>query len=41
MDSPILYSGSKRRLIGKGLIDLFPNNINTFIDLFVGGAVLH
>lgn len=41
MDSPILYTGSKRRLINKGLIDLFPNNIDTFIDLFTGGAVWH
>lgn len=38
--SPIFYMGNKERLIKKGLIELFPNNINTFIDLFCGsGAV--
>lgn len=36
--SPILYTGSKRRLIKKGLIELFPNNIDMFVDLFSGGA---
>lgn len=38
MESPILYTGSKRRLINKGLIELFPSNIDTFIDLFCGGG---
>lgn len=35
--SPINYTGSKYRLIRKGLLDYFPKEINTFIDLF-GGA---
>lgn len=34
--SPINYAGSKYRLL-KNIIPLFPNNINTFVDLF-GGA---
>jgi len=34
--SPINYSGSKYRLIRKGLIDLFPKDINVFVDLFCG-----
>lgn len=38
--SPIFYMGNKRRLISKGLIDLFPKNISTFYDVFAGsGAV--
>lgn len=41
IESPILYTGSKRRLVNLGLIDLFPKNIDMFIDLFVGGAVFH
>jgi DNA adenine methylase Dam len=32
--------GNKERLIKKGLIELFPNNINTFIDLFCGSGVV-
>ena len=32
--SPIFYMGNKERLIKKGLIDLFPKNINKFIDCF-------
>lgn len=35
MKSPILYTGSKRRLINKGLIELFPSNIDVFVDLFL------
>lgn len=38
MKSPILYTGSKRRLINKGLIELFPSNIDVFVDLFCGGG---
>lgn len=38
IESPILYTGSKRRLVNLGLIDLFPKNIDMFIDLFVGGG---
>ena len=34
--SPINYAGGKYRLL-KQIIPLFPNNINTFVDLF-GGA---
>lgn len=36
--SPINYSGSKYRLIKKGLIDLFPKDIDTFVDLFCGAC---
>lgn len=38
--SPIFYMGNKKRLIQKGLIDLFPDNINTFYDLFGGSGVV-
>jgi len=38
--SPIFYMGGKYRLINKGLIDLFPKNINTFVDLFCGSGVV-
>lgn len=38
--SPIFYMGNKRRLINKGLIDLFPSNINTFFDLFSGSGIV-
>ena len=36
--SPIPYTGSKRRLIKKGLVKCFPSNINTFYDVFGGSA---
>lgn len=32
--------GNKKKLINKGLIDLFPKNINKFVDLFAGSAVV-
>ena len=32
--------GNKKKLINKGLIDLFPKNINTFYDLFAGSAIV-
>ena len=38
--SPIFYMGNKKRLIKKGLIVLFPNNINNMIELFGGSAVV-
>lgn len=38
--SPIFYMGNKKKLIKKGLIDLFPNNIDTMIDLFGGSSVV-
>lgn len=38
--SPIFYMGNKKKLIKKGLIDLFPQNINTFVDLFGGSGVV-
>lgn len=38
--SPIFYMGNKKKLIKKGLIELFPKNINRFIDLFSGSAVV-
>lgn len=38
--SPIFYMGNKKKLIKKGLCDLFPNDINTFIDLFGGSGIV-
>lgn len=38
--SPIFYMGNKERLIKKGLVDLFPKNINRFVDLFCGSGVV-
>ena len=38
--SPIFYTGNKTKLIKKGLIDLFPKNINKFIDVFTGSGVV-
>ena len=32
--------GNKKRLIQKGLIELFPKNIDTFYDLFGGSGVV-
>lgn len=37
--SPINYMGSKRRLL-KQILPLFPDNINTFYDLFAGGGTI-
>lgn len=37
--SPINYTGSKYRLLKKGLLNYFPDNIETFIDLFGGSAM--
>lgn len=38
--SPIFYMGNKKKLINKGLIDLFPKDINIFVDLFSGSGVV-
>lgn len=38
--SPIFYMGNKKKLINKGLINLFPENIHTFVDLFAGSAIV-
>lgn len=38
--SPIFYMGNKNKLIKKGLIELFPSEINTFVDLFCGSGVV-
>ena len=38
--SPIFYMGNKKKLISKGLIDLFPKDINLFVDLFGGSGVV-
>lgn len=38
--SPIFYMGNKKKLINKGLIELFPKNINTFVDLFCGSSIV-
>ena len=38
--SPIFYMGNKKKLIKKGLIELFPQDIDAFIDLFAGSSVV-
>lgn len=35
--SPLNYTGSKYKLLPQ-ILPLFPNNINTFVDLFAGGC---
>lgn len=37
IQSPLNYTGGKYKLLNQ-LVPLFPKNINTFIDLFGGGA---
>ena len=32
--------GNKKKLIKKGLIELFPNDINTMVDLFAGSSIV-
>jgi DNA adenine methylase Dam len=32
--------GNKKKLINKGLIDLFPENISDFVDVFAGSAIV-
>lgn len=38
--SPIFYMGNKKRLISKGLIELFPKDISTFHDCFSGSGIV-
>ena len=38
--SPIFYMGNKKKLIKKGLIELFPKNINKFIEPFGGSTIV-
>lgn len=38
--SPIFYMGNKKRLINKGLLELFPENISMFVDLFAGSGIV-
>lgn len=38
--SPIFYMGNKKKLINKGLIELFPKNIHRIIELFAGSAIV-
>lgn len=38
--SPIFYMGNKKKLINKGLINLFPSNINNFYDVFGGSGIV-
>lgn len=38
--SPIFYMGNKKKLVNKGLIELFPNNISMFVDLFAGSGIV-
>ena len=40
IETPIFYMGNKVRLIKKGLIDIFPESIETFYDLFCGSGVV-
>lgn len=38
--SPIYYMGCKKKLISKGMIEKFPSNISTFIDVFAGSSIV-
>ena len=38
--SPIFYMGNKKKLIKKGLIELFPKNIDTMVELFGGSSAV-
>lgn len=38
--SPIFYMGNKKKLIKKGLVDLFPENIDNMVELFGGSAIV-
>ena len=38
--SPIFYMGNKKKIIKKGLIELFPNNIDKMIEPFGGSAIV-
>lgn len=38
--SPIFYMGNKKKLISKGLCNLFPTNIDTYFELFAGSAIV-
>ena len=38
--SPIFYMGNKKKLIKKGLIELFPKDIDTMVELFGGSSIV-
>ena len=38
--SPIFYMRNKKKLIKKGLIDLFPKDINVFVEPFGGTGII-
>lgn len=38
--SPIFYQGCKKKKIKEGLVELFPKNINKFIDVFCGSGIV-
>lgn len=38
--SPIFYMGNKKKLVKKGLVELFPKNINTMVELFGGSSIV-
>ena len=38
--SPIFFMGNKKKLIQKGLIELFPKDIDCIIDDFAGRSVV-
>lgn len=38
--SPIFYMGNKKKLIKKGLVNLFPEKIDSFVDVFAGSGVV-
>lgn len=40
LKSPIFYMGNKERLIKKGLLELFPQNINVFVEPFCGSGIV-
>lgn len=37
--SPLNYMGGKKKLLSR-LLDVFPNDVDTFVDLFCGGATV-
>ena len=38
--SPIFYMGNKKKIIKKGLIDLFPKEIDVMVELFGGSSIV-
>lgn len=38
--SPIFYMGNKKKLINRGLVDMFPKDIDVFVDVFAGSSIV-